>query len=70
MGSPKFVTMRLGKDSVQDIRAIDARPAGIQNPAYELTIVCKQVPRSLEPGTFALLWLGSDNSKGAATDWK
>lgn len=70
MDAPKFVTMRLGKDSVQDIRAIDSRFAGVQNPAYELTIICKQAPRSLEPGVFALLWLGSDNSKGAATEWK
>ncbi len=62
--------MRLGKDSVQDIRAIDSRPGGIQDPAYELTVVCKQVPRSLRPGTFAILWLGSDNSKGMPTEWK
>lgn len=70
MNKPKFVTMRLGKDSVQDIRAIDSRPGGIQDPAYELTVVCKQVPRSLQPGTFAILWLGSDNSKGMPTEWK
>ena len=70
MNKPKFATMRLGKDSVQDIRAIDSRPGGIQDPAYELTVVCKQVPRSLQPGTFAILWLGSDNSKGMPTEWK
>lgn len=70
MNKPKFATMRLGKDSVQDIRAIDSRPGGIQDPAYELTVVCKQVPRSLRPGTFAILWLGSDNSKGMPTEWK
>lgn len=70
MNKPKFVTMRLGKDSVRDIRAIDSRPGGIQNPAYDLSVVCKQVPRSLKPGYFAILWLGSDNSKGMATDWK
>lgn len=70
MTSPKFVTMRLGKDSVQDIKAIDSRSAGIQSPAYELTVICKQAPRSLAPGIFAILWLGSDNSKGMPTDWK
>lgn len=70
MSAVKFVTMRLGKDSVDDIRKIDSRPGGIQNPAYVLSVTCKQAPRSLAPGTFAVLWLGSDNSKGAATDWK
>ena len=39
MSKPKFVTMRLGKDSVRDIGAIDSRSGGIQNPAYELTML-------------------------------
>lgn len=62
--------MRLGKDSVSDITAIDERAGGIQDPSYELTIVCKQVPRTIKPGAYAVLWLGSDNSKGMATKWK
>lgn len=70
MDVPKFVTMRLGKDSVADIKRIDACPAGIQSPTLDLTVVCKQVPRGLQAGTFALLWLGSDNSKGIKTAWK
>lgn len=70
MDAPKFITMRLGKDSVDDIRAIDARNGGIQEPPYVLTVTCKQVPRSLDANCFAVLWLGSDNSKGMATDWK
>lgn len=70
MDAPKFITMRLGKDSVDDIRAIDARNGGIQEPPYVLTVTCKQVPRSLDANCFAVLWLGSDNSKGMATNWK
>lgn len=70
MDAPKFITMRLGKDSVDDIRVIDARNGGIQEPPYVLTVTCKQVPRSLDANCFAVLWLGSDNSKGMATDWK
>ncbi len=70
MNALKFVMMRLGKDSVSDILALDQRPPGKQDPAYELTITCKQVPDTLEAGTFAILWLGSDNSKGGKTAWK
>lgn len=70
MSKPRFVTLRLGKDSVQDIKAIDSRQSGIQNPTYNLSVVCKQVPRHLEPGTYAIIWLGSDNSKGMQTEWK
>ena len=70
MDMPKFVTIRLGKDSVADIKRIDAYPTGIQSPVLDLTVVCKQVPRGLQAGTFALLWLGSDNSKGIKTAWK
>ena len=70
MSAPKFVTLRLGKDSVTDIKAIDALPGGVQSPPYSLTVVCKQVPRALEVGTYAIIWLGSDNSKGMPTSWK
>ena len=70
MDAPKFVTMRLGKDSVDDIKKIDACVAGIQEEPLSLTVVCKQVPRTLAAGTYALLWLGSDNSKGMRTEWK
>lgn len=70
MDAPKFITMRLGKDSVADIKRIDACEGGIQNPPIPLSVICKQVPRELEAGTFALLWLGSDNSKGNKTAWK
>lgn len=70
MSAPKFVTLRLGKDSVTDIKAIDSLQRGIQSPPYSLTVVCKQVPRTLEVGTYAIIWLGSDNSKGMPTSWK
>lgn len=70
MSSVSFVTLRLGKDSVDDIKTIDALPDGVQNPAYRLNVVCKQVPRTLQAGTYAVIWLGSDNSKGMPTTWK
>ncbi|MDY3129324.1 MAG: AAA family ATPase [Berryella intestinalis] len=70
MSEFEFVTLRLGKDSVEDIKAIDERDAGIQDPPYDLSVVCKQVPRQLKSGAYAIIWLGSDNSKGMQTDWK
>lgn len=70
MDAPKFVTMRLAKDSVEDIKKIDACAPGIQEEPLSLTVVCKQVPRTLAAGTYVLLWLGSDNSKGMRTEWK
>lgn len=65
-----FATVRLGKDSVADIEQIDVAASGIQAPPYVLQVVCKQVPKTLEEGAIAIVWLGSDNSKGIPTKWK
>jgi hypothetical protein len=65
----RFLVIRLGKDSVPDIRRIDAEHASPTQPV-NLQIPCRQVSDQVAPGNFAFLWLGSDNSKGAPTDWK
>ena len=67
---PSFYTLRLGKTSTSDISSIDALTPGVQKPPFELSVVCKQVPRTISAGGYALIWLGSDNSKGMATTWK
>ena len=67
---PSFYTLRLGKTSVQDITRIDNLTPGVQAPPFELSVVCKQVPKTLTSGCYALIWLGSDNSKGTPTAWK
>ena len=67
---PSFYTLRLGKTSVQDIMRIDALTPGVQLPPFELSVVCKQVPKTVTAGCYALIWLGSDNSKGTPTAWK
>ncbi len=64
----QFVIVRLGKDSVQDIRRIDA----VREPTdpLQLSVRCAQVPLDVEQGFYAFLYLGSDNSKGVPTEWK
>jgi hypothetical protein len=64
-----YLFVRLGKDSVPDIRKIDSLHS-VQSPPLTLTVKCKQVPREAVPGDYIWLWLGSDNSKGMPTDWK
>lgn len=66
---PEFFVIRLGKDSVDDIRRLDALKAAPEEP-FDLTVTCTQVPTKLSPGDYAFVWFGSDNSKGAPTDWK
>ncbi|NPC55188.1 McrB family protein [Caenimonas soli] len=65
---PKFAIIRLGKDSVADIKAINALTA---SPAVPLTfdVKCSQVPQELETGDYAFICLGSDNNQGSPTDW-
>jgi len=64
-----FVIVRLGKDSVVDIRKIDGLQ-GEQTIPLQLTVACAQVPTEVGVGDFCFIWLGSDNNKGAETDWK
>jgi hypothetical protein len=63
-----FAIIRLGKDSIADIRTIDALH---QSPAAPIrfTVHCKQVPTELEAGDYVFFCFGSDNSQGAPTEW-
>ena len=64
----RYAIIRLGKDSVADIRAIDALKAS-PNPALTFNVRCSQVPPELAVGDFAFICLGSDNNNGTPTDW-
>lgn len=64
----KYAIIRLGKDSVADIRAIDALTASPPAPLI-FDVKCSQVPQELAIGDFAFICLGSDNNQGTPTDW-
>lgn len=64
-----FAFIRLGKDSVTDIRVIDSLEGKLSSP-LNLEVTCSQVPMEVVEETICLIWLGSDNSKGVDTDWK
>lgn len=70
MSDITFATLRLGKTSVDDIKSLNAQSAGAVTPAMNISVVCTQVPVDLAAGAFVFIWLGSDNSKGIATEWK
>lgn len=70
MDSLSFATLRLGKDSVDDINHINAHQPGIIETQTEITVTCTQVPTEFDVGTIVFLWLGSDNNKGMPTAWK
>lgn len=65
----QFATVRLGKTSVNDIRKLASMPQGVVADAMTIDVICTQVPEDLSEGTVVFVWLGSDNSKGAPTDW-
>jgi Cdc6-like AAA superfamily ATPase len=65
----EFLVVRLGKDSISDIKRIDSFKDGLNTP-FQLLFTCKQVEEAIQPGSFAFIYLGSDNSKGSATVWK
>lgn len=67
-GGAATVLVRLGSQSVAEIREIDALHASPPNP-LNLVIRCKQVPLELAVGSLALICFGSDNNSGSATDW-
>lgn len=62
--------LRLGKTSVQQIKQIANLPPGVQDPRLVLQVVCSQVDGNIVAGTYVVVWLGSNNDKGAATEWK
>lgn len=70
MGTMSFATLRLGKTSVEDIKTLDSMQSGVLTTPYSIAVTCTQVPNDLNPGTFVVIWLGSDNSKGIPTAWK
>jgi hypothetical protein len=67
----EFFVIRLGKDphSVGEMKKLDALKKA-PDKGYDLSIKCAQVPKELTPGSYAFIWFGSDNPKGAETEWK
>jgi hypothetical protein len=63
-----FAIVRLGKDSVTDIRTLDALRASPVTPV-KFSVRCSQVPQELNPGDYVFMCLGSDNNKGIPTAW-
>lgn len=63
-----FAIIRLGKDSIADIKTIDALHGSPAAP-LTFTVHCKQVPTELEAGDYVFFCFGSDNSQGAPTEW-
>lgn len=70
MNKAAFVTIRLGKSSVAEIKTINSFAPGALSQSVEITVVCTQIPNELEKGVYAFIWLGSDNNKGTPTEWK
>ena len=70
MATFNFITVRLGKDSIPDIKLICSSQVGIQNATFTINVKCTQVPENYGQGDYAFVWLGSDNNKGIPTDWK
>lgn len=66
----RFITIRLGKDSVEDIKKLCAAQVGIQDTPFTINVKCTQIPDNYSNGDYAFIWLGSDNNKGMATEWK
>ena len=63
-----FAIIRLGKDSIADIRTLDALHGSPAAPVA-FTVHCKQVPTELRAGDYVFFCFGSDNSQGAPTEW-
>jgi hypothetical protein len=63
-----FAVARLGKDSVEQIKLLDAMQGSPSSP-LRFTITCSQVPSEVAAGTYLFFCLGSDNNKGGQTDW-
>ncbi|MFN0224065.1 McrB family protein [Paenibacillus sp. KR2-11] len=70
MPMPNIATLRLGKDSIDSIKKINDEKRGVIEPPFQITVECTQVPSSFNDSYYTLVWLGSDNSKGQATEWK
>lgn len=64
----QFVFIRLGRDSVEDIKRLDAIHSSPQEP-ITFVVRCAQVSSSLVAGAYAFICFGSDNSGGQPTPW-
>jgi hypothetical protein len=69
-----FVVIRLGKDSVVDIKMLDTYVGAISKPK-KLIFKCCQVEQAIvdkydKEVVYCFIYLGSDNSKGIPTSWK
>ena len=65
-----FITVRLGKDSIPDIKKLCESEVGVLDNPFTIKVKCTQVPDNYSDGDYAFLWLGSDNNKGMPTQWK
>ncbi len=65
-----FATLRLGKTSVEEIKRINSKTGGALTEPFSISVVCTQIPADLNIDVIVFIWLGSDNSKGMATEWK
>ena len=65
-----FATLKLGKTSVEEIKRINSKTGGASTEPFPISVVCTQIPTDLDVGVIVFIWLGSDNSKGIATEWK
>lgn len=70
MAGFNFITVRLGKDSIPDIKQICSLYVGILSEPLTINVKCTQVPDNYGHNDYAFLWLGSDNNKGMPTNWK
>lgn len=70
MAGFRFATLRLGKTSVEEIKRINSKTGGTSTKPFPISVVCTQIPTDLDVGVIVFIWLGSDNSKGMATEWK
>jgi hypothetical protein len=65
----QFVVVRLGKDSVLDIKKLND-PNPLSSVPFKFTFYCTQVEEGISVGDYVLIWLGSNNNKGQPTAWK
>lgn len=70
MESYNFITVRLGKDSIPEIKKICSSNTGVLSDTFTINVKCTQVPDNYGVGDYAFLWLGSNNNKGMPTQWK
>lgn len=69
-----FVVIRLGKDSVDDIKKLDSYK-GTLSESTSLIFLCHQVEQAIVDqlatgNVYCFIYLGSDNSKGIPTSWQ